>query len=288
MCPALAVRRLLFFTIAIACWLVAEKVQAGGLIEFPNLEQGSPSQLFGYLARADQGLPAYLGGRATGAGPYPAVVVLHGCSGFSSYNTNLADQIASWGYVVLAIDSLSPRGIASRCGRPGAGPLLEQAQDAYAALLYLSRLDFVDPERVAVLGGSMGGFSALQVVGHEFVTQHSERQFRAAIAYYPLCRAPQVMNAPILILIGELDDTTPAENCRAMVANSPQGGAPISITVYPGAHHAFDVAQLDPGIQTLGRHYEYNPSAAKDAETKVRAFLVEHLPKPDEAKPTTR
>ena len=103
------VRRLLFFAIAMASWLAAQKVQAGGLIEFPNLEQGSPAQLPAYLARPDQGLPAYLGGRAASA-PYPAVVVLHGCSGFSSYNTNFADQIASWGYVVLAIDSLSPRG----------------------------------------------------------------------------------------------------------------------------------------------------------------------------------
>jgi len=112
------VRLLLFFAIAMASWLAAQKVQAGGLIEFPNLEQGSPAQLPAYLARPDQGLPAYLGGRGASA-PYPAVVVLHGCSGFSSYNTNFADQIASWGYVVLAIDSLSPRGIASRCSRPG-------------------------------------------------------------------------------------------------------------------------------------------------------------------------
>src|SRR5262249_52893293 len=103
-----------------------KKCKQEGLIEFPNLEQGSPAQLPAYLARPDQGLPAYLSGRAASA-PYPAVVVLHGCSGFSSYNTNFADQIASWGYVVLAIDSLSPRGIASRCSRPGAGPLLEQA-----------------------------------------------------------------------------------------------------------------------------------------------------------------
>lgn len=287
MCQALAVRRLLFFAIAMVSWLAAEKVQAGGLIEFPNLEHESPAQLLGYLARPDQGLPAYLGGRAAAA-PYPAVVMLHGCSGFSSYDTNFADQIASWGYVVLAVDSLSPRGIASRCSRPGAGPLLEQALDAYAALRYLSRLDFVDPKRVAVLGGSMGGFSALRVVGQELVTQHPERQFRAAIAYYPICRAPQMVNVPTLILIGELDDTTPAEDCQTMVENSRPDGAPISLTVYPGAYHAFDVAQLAPGIQTLGHHYEYNRSAAKDAETKVRAFLVEHVATPASVKPTTR
>jgi dienelactone hydrolase len=96
------------------------------------------------------------------------------------------------------------------------------------------------------------------------------------------------VKAPTLIVIGELDDTTPAEDCQAMVENSRPQGTPISLTVYPGAHHAFDVAQLDPGIQTLGHRYEYNRSAAKDAETKVRAFLVEHLAAPDSAKPTTR
>ena len=71
MCQALAVRRLLFFAIAMVSWLAAEKVKAGGLIEFPNLEHESPAQLLGYLARPDQGLPAYLGGRAAAA-PYPA------------------------------------------------------------------------------------------------------------------------------------------------------------------------------------------------------------------------
>jgi hypothetical protein len=66
-----------------------------------------------------------------------------------------------------------------------------------------------------------------------------------------------------------------------MVENSRPEGAPIALTVYPGTYHAFDVALLDPGIQTLGHRYEYNRSAATDAETKVRAFLAENLAKPD-------
>ena len=118
--------------------------------------------------------------------------------------------------------------------------------------------------------------------------QHSDRRFRAAIAYYPICGIPPVIAAPTLILIGEVDDTTPAENCQAMVENLRPGGAPISLTVYPGAYHAFNVARLEPGIRTLGHRYEYNRSAAKDAETKVRAFLAEHLTKATPAKPTTR
>ena len=96
MYPILAAHRRLLLGIGIACWLGAETALAGALIEFPNLSaQAKPVQLLGYLARPDQGLSAYLGGHAHGAGPYPAVVVLHGCSGLSSHSTEIADQIAA-------------------------------------------------------------------------------------------------------------------------------------------------------------------------------------------------
>ena len=51
-----------------------------------------------------------------GGGPFPAVVVLHGCIGISGHFTGIADRLSSWGYVTLAVDSLGPRGISSRCG----------------------------------------------------------------------------------------------------------------------------------------------------------------------------
>ena len=46
--------------------------RAGSLIEFANVsDQAQPARLLGYLARPD------------GVAPFPAVVVLHGCKGFS-------------------------------------------------------------------------------------------------------------------------------------------------------------------------------------------------------------
>jgi len=254
--------RLLLLGIAFASCLRAEAARAGTVIEFPNTSgQATPAHLLGYLARPDLGLFAVLGGGANAAAPYPAVVVLHGCSGFSSHNTKIADQLASWGYLALAVDSLGSRGIDSRCGGPN---LPDQASDAYAALRYLSQLDFVDPTRVAVLGESMGGFSVLHVIDRNLATRHSGHRFRAAIAYYPLCDIPSpTMSAPTLILIGEADETTPAENCQAMVEHSRPEGAPISLTVYSGAYHAFNVTRFDPvfaysatGMNTTSRRRE--------------------------------
>jgi dienelactone hydrolase len=65
-------------------------------------------------------------------------------------------------------------------------------------------------------------------------------------------------------------------------------GAPIALTVYPGVHHNFDVAQLTPGVRYLGNWLEYNEPAAKDAEAKTRAFLAAHLGGTSPGEPTAK
>jgi dienelactone hydrolase len=81
----------------------------------------------------------------------------------------------------------------------------------------------------------------------------------------------------VLILIGEADDWTPADRCREMVAHARPDSTPITLHVYPDAHHAFDVAVLKPGCRAFGHSVEYNELAAQDAEEKTRAFLAAHL-----------
>ena len=259
---------------ALASWLGGAPGHAGNLVEFPNLSDHAPTKLLGYLARPELGLSGLLGSHSDRAEPYPAVVVLHGCGGFSSHSAQIADRLGAWGYVALTVDSLGPRGIASRCGGGG----FDQAFDAYAALRYLSQLDFVDPARVAVFGQSMGGHSALYAVDRDLAAQYFEERFRAAIAYYPGCGIPAAaMTAPTLVLIGEADDWNPAERCREMVAHSRPDGATIALSVYPGVYHAFDVAELKPGVRFLGHWLEYNEPAARDAEQKLHAFLAVNL-----------
>src|SRR5215813_15255053 len=122
--------RIFLLAIGLTSSLGAATGRAGGLVEFPNLPEQAPAKLLGYLAQPDAGLSGMLGGHSNRAGPYPAVIVLHGCGGFSSHSAQLADRIGSWGYVALTVDSLGPRGIASSCG----SGLLGQPFDAYAAL----------------------------------------------------------------------------------------------------------------------------------------------------------
>jgi dienelactone hydrolase len=267
--------------------LLSPAVSAGTLVEFPNLDGHTPANLSGYLARPDAGLSAELGGHSDGA-PYPAVVVLHGCNGMFGSSAVIADRLSSWGYVTLAVDSLGPRvsGIANRCDKG----LPEQAFDAYAALRYLSQLDFVDPARVAVLGQSLGAETALHaVIDHNSAAQSFDGRFRAAIAYYPYCDASMAtVAAPSLILVGEADERNPVEQCREMAARARRDGAPVTLIVYPGVHHNFDVGLLTPGARYKGFWMEYNEPAAKDAEAKTRAFLDAHLAETPPGEPSKK
>jgi dienelactone hydrolase len=280
--------RISLLVIGLVSFLGGGTASAGTLVEFPNLPGHTPANLSGYLARPDAGVSAEIGSPSNGGAPYPAVVVLHGCNGMFGHSAVITDQLSSWGYVTLAVDSLGPRvsGIANRCGRG----LPEQAFDAYAALHYLSQLDFVDPPRVAVLGESEGGYQALHLMDHDsLAAQFFTERFRAAIAYYPYCDIPAAkMTGPTLILIGEADETSPVEQCRRMVAQARPDGPPIVLTVYPGVHHNFDVALLTPGARYRGFWMEYNEPAAKDAEEKTRAFLATHLAETPPGEPTAK
>jgi dienelactone hydrolase len=271
--------------IALASWLGVGVAVAGSLVEFPNVSEHAP-KLTGYLARPDAGLSALAGRKFDRVGPYPAVVVLHGCGGISSHSTGIADRLGSWGYVALAVDSLSPRGIISACG----GGSLGQAFDAYAALRYLTTLEDVDPARIAVLGQSMGAGSALYALDRDLGAQYFTERFRVAILYYPGCGTPGAnLTGPTLILIGDKDDWTPADRCRDLVVRARSDGAPITLHVYPGVHHAFDVVQLRPGIRNpLGHWLEYDEAAAQDAEQRVRAFLARHLARAASALPAVK
>jgi hypothetical protein len=87
--------------IGLVSLLDASAVSAGTLVEFPNLPGQTPEDLNGYLARPDTGLAAELSSPSNGGGPFPAVVVLHGCIGITGHFTGIADRLSSWGYVAL-------------------------------------------------------------------------------------------------------------------------------------------------------------------------------------------
>lgn len=220
------------------------------------VEPGTP--LRGYLTKP------------RGEGPFPAVVMLHGCAGISRRDETWSERLSSWGYVVLAVDSFTTRGIDNTCRRL----FYDRVNDAFGALEFLSKQSFVDRGRVAVLGFSAGGIAALQAAQPETAQLSGRPGFSAAIAYYPSCSISKgEMATPTLVLIGELDDWSSAAECREMMAKRSGKGAHVRLIVYEGAHHRFDTETLKTGVSTFGHFMQYHEAAAKQSIRETHLFL---------------
>ena len=163
------------------------------------------------------------------------------------------------------------------------------------------------------MGGSHGGTTTLFTVAaperqNEPLAQEKRMGFGAAVALYPSCGvriggwspvrraggSGSIANyvgvykpvAPLLILIGEDDDWTPAEPCRKLVDAARQAGFPVSIKIYPGANHAFDsnfpvrydAARVNANSPTgLGATTGGDPEAWDDSKREVKEFFQQYL-----------
>ncbi len=225
-----------------------------------------------------------------GNGPFPAVVHLHGCGGLGPAfkadpaNDRWVSQLVEWGYVVLVVDSFSTRGVREAC-TPASffafskSPVLTRELDAFGALGFLSHLAYVDGSRVAMLGFSMGGWTTLGAAGarsFDLFVNPDGLKFKAAVAFYPVCSVIDgIMDIPTLVLIGAIDDWTPAKDCERMMDR--RAGAPVDLVIYPGAYHGFDAPILQPGLMIFGHWLAYNAEADRKARAATREFLARQL-----------
>jgi dienelactone hydrolase len=211
--------------------------------------------------------------RPAGDGPFPAIVLLHGCAGILNRDYTWMNTLQRWGYVSLLVDSFGPRGRSNICA-PGQGRLVHtnrRAKDAHGAKLYLESLPFVDRNRIAVMGWSHGGMATVEAAT---INEPSSSPFQAAIAFYPYCGPLYNLNTPLLVLIGEKDDWTPANKCKTYI-KSKKGWPETILKVYPDAYHAFD-SPFSPSSY-MGHWVGRNSSAALDSYERVRVFLEKYL-----------
>jgi dienelactone hydrolase len=202
-----------------------------------------------------------------GAGPFPAVVLLHSCLGLPSNRQSIGEAIAGWGYVALFVDDFATRGLKETCSVD----FNEALADAYGGLDYVGRLSDVDPTRIAAVGFSQGADTALQIAAARLASR-DRLKFKAAAAFYPPCanQSGVALRLPTLILIGGADAVTPSADCERLAKSQP---ADAKLIVYPGAGHVFDDPEFAGGKRVLGMWLDYDRKAAAQSRAALRAFL---------------
>lgn len=272
-----------------AAGLVASVVLAGCASAAVSFDNATPATPLRVPAREY---------RPAGVGMFPAVVLMHGCHGVSDSNRGWASWLRDRGYVALLVDSWAPRGLAEACTPGDELPSTARFDDAIGALRWLHGRAYVDRARVGILGWSNGGVFAMAAVNGPTLERTRRRGieipepgFQAAVGLYPggcFSLVDELSVRPLLVLIGAADDWTLASDCMALAERQRAKGADVTVIVYPGAVHYFDVAGLPrtwladvenrnrPG-QCCGATVGHDAAADADAHRRVAEFLDRHL-----------
>ena len=273
---------------ALACvllaWLGAASAQER--VSFPSLDGpgNAPVVLIGYFFAAP-------------TSPAPAIAMFHGCGGPYDRSGTLARRMREYaalfnglGMHVLVVDSLTPRYEKELCTQRSGRRRVTQANrrlDALGAIEYLAAREDVEPRRIGLIGWSNGGSTVLAATNlrHRDVAQEAVKA-AFAIAFYPGCEADLRRGyepaAPLLMLVGQLDDWTPSAPCVSLAKSAAEPHP--ELVVYPGAWHGFDSDApvrlrkdvpngVNPG---QGVHVGGNPAAWRDSRDRVVRFVADH------------
>jgi dipeptidyl aminopeptidase/acylaminoacyl peptidase len=157
---------------------------------------------------------------------YPTLLSIHG-GPFSQYATGFFDEFQTYagaGYVVLFSNPRGGSGYSAEHGRAIRGPL-NDAGPGWGAKDYedlmavvdtaVERFDFVDRERLGVIGGSYGGYMTSWIVGHT-------NRFKAAVSERAVNNLVSMFGSSDLFWIFERQFGGPLwEDVQAYVDKSP-------------------------------------------------------------------
>ena len=213
--------------------------------------------------------------RPGGTGPFPAIVLAHTCGGVNEQTEMWAKRLVGWGYVVVAPDSFGPRGEKNVCSKGNVVSGNMRVADVAGALDFLNAQSFVQRGNIGLIGHSHGGWTTVRAVQKNFGLRAHGR--KAAVAYYPSCNAAfdTHVDVPLLILIGDKDDWTPADSCRKLQTAGFDRPELVGAVYYPNARHSFDFNV--PDRTAFGHRLGYDSVAAPDAEARTRAFFAKYL-----------
>ena len=204
---------------------------------------GPPSEAF----HGPGGTAGLLHVAATGAPPWPAVLVVHDALGLDRRGRRYVEQLTAAGLLVLEVElRANPLdGLAEPLpGEAEAAGLVARVAAA------LARDPRVDAARIGALGFGLG---ARAVALAAPTGENGRPRFGARLLLYPGCaglaellaaspaRAPEADASPVLILHGETDPANTPAACDGLAAALGSPTAPVRRVAYRDATYAWDL-----------------------------------------------
>ena len=179
----------------------------------------------------------------------PAMVLTHGCSGITGAETYWGSSLRQLGVATFVVNSFVGRSIPRVCAGPHTISMASVLTDVYRARDLLAAHPRIDPDKIAVMGFSFGGRTALWASQLRFQQRYDRgpSRFAAHLAFYPtnchirLADEDRVSDAPIRIFHGAADDATVIGRCREYVARLRDAGKDVTLLEYADAKHWADL-----------------------------------------------
>ena len=214
------------------------------------------------------------------AKPRPAVLIAHAWRGQDALVRHKAMELASLGYVGVAMDVYGHGVFAQDADQASAlmTPLRQDRarlrQRLRANLEAIQAQPEVDPTRIAVLGYCFGGLCALELA-------RDGAPVRAAVSFHGLLDAqtpaqPGQVTARVLICHGWDDPLATPSDVLAIAHELTQAGADWQLHAYGATAHAF----TNPAAQDLAAGLVYHPTSAARAWRAALALLEESFEAP--------
>jgi dienelactone hydrolase len=217
-------------------------------------------------------------------GAVPLVVLVHGTAGVDSRYAFHKPALLEAGIGTFEV-GFKKNVFTGASDRPPISPFQPWA---FGALKALRDHPLINPDRIAIMGFSLGGHLSVSVTSKKVVERWlgpDQPGFAAHLGFYPVCKllkkyfdASGVTGAPILILAGELDSWGDGETCAEFVGwlNEAHQGV-VALTIYPHVHHGFDRKGSWQGYAPYAQNrigiLQWNAGAAHDSRERAVTFL---------------
>ena len=179
---------------------------------------------------------------STGAGPFPAMAIMHSSRGIVDTIGDWARLFNEMGVATFVVDSFTPRGIVEANADQLTFPA--GVVDALRALKVLQQDSRIDTKNIGVIGFSRGAIAAMNSSFERYrasVLGADGARFALHIPFYGGCaQYAKTTGSPILTFLGTDDDFTSPDLCRKHTEILRQQGGKAELVVYEGALHGFD------------------------------------------------